>query len=139
MLRKLVILGSIAALFTILAAAPAFGIAMNSPDGTSRVVLDIGDAGAGESNPAHGPLCGWNGGPANCPNGVQFDNPGEPGATEPEDALAHPINSLGLNTGAWNAVFGPGGAVNTDTPICGVGIIPIGADMDINNCVQPPD
>jgi len=134
MLRKLVIIGSIAALF-VLTAAPAFGISMNSPDGTARVVLDIGDAGEGESNPAHGPICGFEGGPADCPVGVQYDNPGKPGGdTAP---LLHPVNSLGVNTGAWNAVFGPGGAANTNTPICGVLVEPIGADASINNCVQP--
>jgi hypothetical protein len=132
MLRKLVILGSITALFTILAAAPAFGITLNGPDGVARVVLDIGDPGAGESNPAHGPLCGVDGGPADCPNGVDYDNPGAPG-----DFIEHPTNHLGVNTGAWNAVFGPGGATNLNTPICGILVEPIAADADINNCVQP--
>ena len=129
MLRKLVIIGSIAALF-VLTAAPAFGLSMNSPDGTSRVVLDIGDAGAGESNPAHGPLCGVTGGPADCPNGVQKDNPGKPGA----GPIPHPTNLLGVNTGAWNAVFGPGGAANLNTPICGVLLDPILEDEAIHNC-----
>jgi len=129
MLRKLVIIGSIAALF-VLTAAPAFGLSMNSPDGTSRVVLDIGDAGAGESNPAHGPLCGVTGGPADCPNGVQKDNPGKPGA----GPIPHPTNLLGVNTGAWNAVFGPGGAANLNTPICGVLLDPIPEDESIHNC-----
>jgi len=132
MLRKLVIIGSITALF-VLTAAPAFGLSMNSPDGTSRVVLDIGDSGEGESNPAHGPLCGVNGGPADCPNGVQYDNPGKPG----DGPIPHPTNLLGVNTGAWNAVFGPGGAANLNTPICGVLIEPIAEDAGINNCVQP--
>jgi hypothetical protein len=136
MLRKLLIIGSIAALF-VLSAAPAFGIAMNRPDGTSTIVLDIGDASAGESNPAHGPLCGVNGGPADCPNGVQYDNPGRPGGDAPDAFIPHPQNSLGINTGAWNAVFGPGGAANTNTPICGVNIVPIPEDEAINNCVQP--
>jgi len=130
MLRKLLILGSIAALFTIMTAAPAFGIAMNNPDGTVRVVLDIGDAGAGQSNPAHGPLCGVNGGPADCDTGVQFDNPGKPG----DGPIPHPTNLLGVNTGAWNAVFGPGGAANANTPICGVALDPIPEDEAIFSC-----
>ena len=129
MLRKLVIIGSIAALF-VLTAAPAFGITLNGPDGVARVVLDIGDAGAGQSNPAHGPICGVDGGPADCDKGVQFDNPGKPG----DGPIPHPTNILGVNTGAWNAVFGPGGAANLNTPICGVLLDPIPADMDIHNC-----
>ena len=141
MLRKLVIIGSITALF-VLTAAPAFGIAMNNPDGTVRVVLDIGDPGDpgdgnGTSNPAHGPLCGVDDGPADCDKGVQKDNPGKPGA----GPIDHPQNLLGVNTGAWNAVFGPGGADNDKTPICGVNVVPIvGLDdgtVAQNNCVQP--
>jgi hypothetical protein len=129
MLRKLVIIGSIAALF-VLTAAPAFGITLNKPGGGARVVLDIGDPSVGESNPAHGPICGVDGGPADCDKGVQFDNPGKPGA----GPIPHPQHFLGVNTGAWNAVFGPGGAQNLNTPICGVGLVPIPADEAIYNC-----
>ena len=136
MLRKLVILGSILALF-VLTAAPAFGLAMNHPDGTVRLVLDIGDPGDpgdgnGTSNPAHGPLCGITDGPADCDKGVQKDNPGKPGSAEP---VTHPVNILGVNTGAWNAVFGPGGADNDKTPICGVNDDgPIVEDAGIYSC-----
>ena len=137
MLRKLVIIGSITALF-VLTAAPAFGITLIGPDGVARVVLDIGDAGDpevdgdGESNPAHGPICGVALGPADCPNGVQKDNPGRVSAPIP-----HSTNVNGLpNVGAWNAVFGPGGMTNTNTPICGVLIEPIDAEGGLNVC-QP--
>ena len=135
MLRKLVIIGSIAALF-VLTAAPAFGIALKNPsDGTVRVVLAIGDPGGSEdgdgtSNPAHGPLCGVTGGPADCDKGVQKDNPGKPG----DGFISHPQNFLGVNTGAWNAVFGPGGAANDNTPICGVALAPIPEDGPIFSC-----
>jgi hypothetical protein len=128
MLRKLVIIGSIAALF-VLTAAPAFGLSMNKPDGTVRVVLDIGSP--PNSNPAHGPLCGIDGGPADCDKGVQYDNPGRPGSDNP---VTHPVNILGVNTGAWNAVFGPGGAANPNTPICGVALDPIPEDEAIFSC-----
>ncbi len=136
MLRKLVILGSIAALF-VLAAAPAFGLSVNTGPGhgddtqTPKEVLSVGDASAGESNPAHGPLCGVTGGPADCPNGVQKDNPGKPGA----GPIPHPTNLLGVNTGAWNAVFGPGGMSNDNSAICGIVNTDPPGDFDPeNNC-----
>jgi hypothetical protein len=138
MIRRLLILAAIAALFTIVTVVPASAISMNNPDGTVRVVLDIGVSSTGDSNPAHGPLCGVNGGPADCDRGVQYDNPGRPGGDAPDAFIPHPQNLLGINTGAWNAVFGPGGAANTNTPICGVNIVPIPEDEAINNCVQEP-
>ena len=134
MLRKLVIIGSIAALF-VLTAAPAFGLTLNRPDGEAKTVLDIGDAGAGESNPAHGPLCGAGDPGVVCEVGVSSPNPGitPPGIAGTAD--------LGVNAGAWNAVFGPGGMSNDNTPICGVNVVPI-VDLDDgtfgqNTCVQP--
>ena len=138
MLRKLLIIGSITALF-VLTAAPAFGLTLIGPDGEPRVVLDIGDASTGDSNPAHGPLCGVDGGPADCDKGVQYGNPGRVSAPIP-----HSNNfNIEVNAGAWNAVFGPGGMTNDNTPICGVAIEPIGEEDNptggtYNTCVPEP-
>ena len=118
MLRKLVILGSIAALFTILAAAPAFGITLNDPDGLgATTVLEIGTAPF--SNPAHGPHCGAGDPNTVCVGGVS--NP-VPGHEAPGIAAT---STLGVNVGAWNAVFGPGGMSNDNTPICGIRTVEI--------------
>ena len=135
MLRKLVIIGSIAALF-VLTAAPAFALSINTGppgDQTAKTVLNIGTA--PESNPAHGPLCGDGAPDTICEGGVSSPNPGltPSGLAENSD--------LGINAGAWNAAFGPGGMSNLKTPICGVNVIPIvGLDdgtVAKNTCEQP--
>ena len=125
MLRKLAIIGSIAALF-VLTAAPAFGISVNTGPGhgddtqTAKLVLDVGPL--GESNPAHGPACGANlVGAIECGDeGVSTTNPGAPGLPIPS-----PVNGgdfgIDFNVGAWNAVFGPGGMSNDNSAICGIG------------------
>ena len=126
MLRKLAIIGSIAALF-VLTAAPAFGISMNNRDGTSRVVLDIGDGTAEDpSNPAHGPHCGAGDPDTVCEVGVSSPVPGHgaPGLIEARGD-GGTDGPLPVNVGAWNAVFGPGGMSNDKTPICGIGVDPL--------------
>jgi hypothetical protein len=121
MLRKLLILGSIAALF-VLTAAPAFGLSVNTGQG-AKEVLSVGNAAAGESNPAHGPACGADLPPIQCDQGqgVSTDNPGRPG----EGPMPKPGNTgsagITFNVGAWNAVFGPGGMSNENSAICGIG------------------
>jgi hypothetical protein len=122
MLRKLVIIGSIAALF-VLTAAPAFGLSVNTGQGP-KTVLDVNDATMGESNPAHGPACGAEEltGAIDCDKGVPRGNPGAAG-----DPIPSPVNSsesdpeITFNVGAWNAVFGPGGITNVNSAICGIG------------------
>jgi hypothetical protein len=138
MLRKLVIIGSIAALF-ILTAAPAFGLTLNDHDGQgSRTPIDIGDP--PESNPAHGPLCGA-GGPTDCGEvGVDHLVPGlTPSGLLVSRGDGGTAGPLPFNVGAWNAVFGPGGMSNTNTPICGIRDEPlVGLDdgtFGTNNCV----
>jgi hypothetical protein len=133
MLRKLVIIGSIAALF-VLTAAPAFGLSVNTGPGhgddtqTPKEVISVGDASAGESNPAHGPACGAGlTGAIECDEGqgVSTDNPGKPG----QGTILHEVNGgdagINFNVGAWNAVFGPGGMSNTNSAICGIGTVGI--------------
>ena len=121
-------------LISALGVAPAFGIAINGPNGEeATVVLDTGTA--PDSNPAHGPLCGVAGGPADCDGGVSPNT--TPAATN--EPIDHPTNSLGLNAGAWNAVFGPGGMSNPNTPICGIRTVELpGLDdgtLGTNTCV----
>ena len=136
MFRKLLILGSIAALFTIMTAAPAFGLSVKTGQGV-KTVLDVGPL--GESNPAHGPACGIGApliGAIECGDeGVSTDNPGAPG-----DFIPHSVNEsevgINFNVGAWNAVFGPGGFRNTNSAICGIGD-DVG-DFDPENTCQLP-
>ena len=122
MLRKLVIIGSIAALF-VLTAAPAFGLSvLTGPPGdqTAKTVLDVGTL--GESSPAHGPACGAElFGAIECDKGVSHND--TPAATNAP--IPHEVNNLteaeiDFNVGAWNAVFGPGGMSNPNSAICGV-------------------
>ncbi len=134
MFRKLLILGSIAALFTIMTAAPAFGLSVNTGQGAKQV-LDVNDASVGESNPAHGPACGADlVGAIECGDeGVSTDNPGKPG----EGPIPSPVNggdeNINFNVGAWNAVFGPGGMSNDNSAICGIGTTAGTFDPE-NNC-----
>ena len=131
MLRKLVIIGSIAALF-VLTAAPAFGLSINTGQG-AKEVLDVGPL--GESNPSHGPACGADlVGAIECGDeGVSTDNPGKPG----EGPIPSPVNGgdagINFNVGAWNAVFGPGGMSNDNSAICGIGTSAGTFDPE-NNC-----
>jgi hypothetical protein len=141
MFRKLLILGTIAALFTIMTAAPAFGLSVNTGppgDQTAKQVISVGDFENGKSNPAHGPACGAQDlvdlGAIDCQNspGVSTDNPGRPSAPIPS-----PVNEgVTVNVGAWNAVFGPGGMSNDDSAICGIGTT--AGDFDpLNTCDLP--
>jgi hypothetical protein len=116
MFRKLLILGAIAALFTIATAIPASAIAVNkggpNGDAVSVIVPQFGPHGpdAGPNN-AHGPACGAEafGTPDGCAN-----------HTSPAPALANAADSPSLNgpanLGAWNAVF----QSNEDSAICGI-------------------
>jgi hypothetical protein len=139
MLRKLLIIGSIAALF-VLSAAPAFGLTLQTgPDNTTRVPLDIGDGTTEDpSNPAHGPHCGAIG---TCSVGVSQEVPGHhaPGLiTSRESTGGGTGGILPVNVGAWNAVFGPGGMSNDKTPICGIRVEPIVEDGGLfgtNTCL----
>ena len=130
MLRKLAIIGSIAAL-SVLTAAPASALSVNTGQG-AKTVLDVGDASTGDSHPAHGPACGADLPPIQCDNGVSTDNPGAPG-----DPIPSPVNGgdagITFNAGAWNAVFGPGGMSNDNSAICGIGTEPGTFDPE-NNC-----
>jgi hypothetical protein len=134
MLRKLVIIGSIAALF-VLTAAPAFGLSVNTGQG-AKEVLDVGSF--GDSNPAHGPACGSEFfigiNAIDCGDqGVSSDD--STGATD--EPIVSPVNEGVIwNVGAWNAVFGPGGILNENSAICGVGTT--AGTFDPNNtCVLP--
>jgi len=135
MLRKLLILGSIAALF-VLTAAPAFGLSVNTGQGAKNV-LDVNEL--GDSNPAHGPACGADlVGAIECGDeGVSTDNPGKPG----EGPIPSPVNGgefgINFNVGAWNAVFGPGGMSNDNSAICGIGTTAGTFDPE-NNCDVAP-
>ena len=128
MFRKLLILGAIAALLTIATVVPASAIAVNTGHGASTV-LDNGPPEA--SNPAHGPICGFDGAPITCTNGAT-NSQGAPA----DGPLRHPVSTLTFNAGAWNAVFGPGGISNENSAICGIKVVPGPEDPD-NTCVQP--
>jgi hypothetical protein len=130
MFRKLLILGAIATLFTIVTVVPASAIAVETgPDGTPQTVLDNGPQ--EESSPAHGPICAFDGGPKlTCTSGAT-NSQGAP-AGHP---LLHPVSSLGINAGAWNAVFGPGGVRNLNSAICGIVVVTEG---DTEICFVPP-
>jgi hypothetical protein len=129
MFRKLLILGAIVALFTIATVVPASAIAVDTGN-EAKTVLDDGLNPV--KSPAHGPLCGAGIDPVDCSGspGVSTENPGRPGA----GPMAHPTNSLGINAGAWNAVFGPGGTSNENSAICGV---TVSDEVFDNTCEQP--
>ena len=122
MFRKLLILGSIAALFTIMTAAPAFGLAVETgpdDDKTVRVPMDneVEDGEGGFiSHNAHGPICGaLNEGDKPCRN-----NNSKAGPVYPPGFADQGRPAGGANLGAWNSVFGPGGISNPNSAICGV-------------------
>jgi hypothetical protein len=119
MFRKLLILGAIAALFTIATVVPASAIAVNrGPDGdaVSVIVPQFGPQGedAGANN-AHGPACG----------DLAFGTPdGCASHTSPAPALENAANSPSLNgpanLGAWNSVFQAMANSDGNTAICGI-------------------
>ena len=113
MFRKLLILGAIAAPFTIATVVPASAIAVNTGNG-AKTVLD--DGLNPSKSPAHGPLCGAGIGPVDC-----SDSPGVSTDRWPLGLIPHSTNTqIDFNAGAWNAVFGPGGSSNVNSAICGV-------------------
>jgi len=115
MYRKLLILGAIAALFTIVTAVPASAIAVETgPDKTPQTVLDNEPIDGEVSHNAHGPICGAlnDGAEKPCPN-----NKSAAGAITPAGLADNPMG--GANLGAWNAVF----QSNDDSAICGVVVI----------------
>ncbi len=104
MFRKLLILGAIAALFTIATAVPASALAVeNEQHGAKTVVPQFTDD--DEFSNAHGPLCGAL---PNCPN-----NNSHAGAINP-GGLSNPFGDV--NVGAWNGVF----QSNENSAICGI-------------------
>lgn len=103
MFRKLLILGSIAALFTVVTVVPASAVAVNTGQGAKTVVPQFTDA--GDFSDAHGPLCGA---PLGCPN-----NKSPVGAINP-GGLENPFGDA--NVGAWNGVF----QSNDHSAVCGI-------------------
>jgi hypothetical protein len=108
MFRKLLILGAIAALFTIATAVPASAVAVNTGQGAKTVVPQFNEDDAFSN--AHGPLCGADLG---CPN-----NNSHAGAIFP-GGLENPFaGGAGPNVGAWNGVF----QSNENSAICGISV-----------------
>jgi hypothetical protein len=89
MFRKLLILGAIAALFTIATAVPASALAVDTGNGAKTVVPQFNEGGLFSN--AHGPMCG----PLDCPNNDSAGNV-DPGPL---------TNPFVANVGAWNGVF----------------------------------
>jgi hypothetical protein len=100
MFRKLLILGAIAALFTIATVVPASALAVKTGNGAKTVVPQFNEDGLFSN--AHGPMCG----PLDCPNN---DSAGkvDPGPL---------TNPFGANVGAWNGVF----QSNDKSAVCGI-------------------
>ncbi len=114
MFRKLVILGAIAALFTIVTVVPASAIAIEKggPNGdTSVIVPQFGHTPRPGANDAHGPACGT--ADAGTPDGCA--NHTSPDAAIAATAVVPGLNA-GINLGAWNAVF----QSSEDSAICGI-------------------
>jgi hypothetical protein len=114
MFRKLLILGAIAALFTIVTVVPASAIAVKTGPGhptgtqTAQTVLNPENL-DGTSNDAHGPICGALGDCAHNGSGV--------GLLSPSGLASNPMpGDGGFNLGAWNAVFQSDDA----SAICGI-------------------
>jgi hypothetical protein len=110
MFRRLLILGAIAALFTIATVVPASAVAVNTGPGhgddtqtAKTVVPQFTDA--GEFSDAHGPLCGDL---PDCPN-----NDSHAGGINP-GGLENPFGDQ--NVGAWNGVF----QSNEASAVCGI-------------------
>jgi hypothetical protein len=113
MYRKLLILGAIAALFTIATAVPASAIGVDTGQGAKTVIAPQGGPHDDGPNNAHGPACG----------NPDFTGDGCANHTSPEAAVDATQEVPGLNTpggtnlGAWNAVF----QANSDhSAICGI-------------------
>jgi len=128
MMRRLLILAAIAALFTIVTAVPASAIAVKKGGGAgvSVIVPQYGQGGlpAGP-NDAHGPACGIAelGTDLGCANHTSPDsavaNAGD-GYLEGDAVNPHPGLNAGFNAGAWNAVFQAMANSNGNTAICGI-------------------
>jgi hypothetical protein len=120
MMRRLLVLAAIAALFTIVTAVPASAIAVDKggPNGgpVSVNVPQFGQGGVEAGpNDAHGPACGI----------AEFGTPeGCANHTSPDAAQANASESPGLNAGfnvgAWNAVFQAMENSDGNTAICGI-------------------
>jgi hypothetical protein len=114
MFRKLLTLGAIVALLTVLTVAPAFAIAVDTGQGPQTPIAPQGGPHDDGPNNAHGPACGNEDftGPDGCAN-----------HTSPDAAVDATENVPGLNTpdgtnlGAWNAFFQ---TRNTNSAICGI-------------------
>ena len=138
MFRKLLILGAIAALFTIATAIPASAIAVNrGPNGVAAdVIVPQYGQGGPEAGPndAHGPACGIDaiGTALGCAN-----------HTSPAPALANALDppslNAGINLGAWNSVF----QSSENSAICGiwatVGEAETGFEFLACDYVPPPE
>jgi hypothetical protein len=113
MFRKLLILGAIAALFTIATAVPASAIAVNKggPNGEAVSVIVPQFGPHGGPNDAHGPACGTI--DAGTPGGCF--NHSSPDAAIAATAAVPGLNA-GINLGAWNAVF----QSSDNSAICGI-------------------
>ena len=97
MFRKLLILGAIAALFTIVTAVPASAITIDTGQGDKQVISPFNADGT--ANDAHGPFCGEvEGTIEECPH-----NKSPVGALKPGGLSDNPMG--GVNLGAWNGVF----------------------------------
>ncbi len=117
MLRKLLIIGAIASLFTIVTVVPASAIAIDKggPNGGWVTVNDPAAGPQGGPNNAHGPSCGTLGPDANlgCLNhdGTEQSN---------LNSKNNPGLNIGENFGAWNSVFQAMENSNGNTAICGI-------------------
>jgi hypothetical protein len=114
MIRKLLILGAIAALFTVVSVVPASAIAVNTGNG-ALTALDPDTADG--ANDAHGPACFsietcvHNGSSA----AAAENTVDVPGLTAKKTPL-NPEEELGTNLGAWNAFF----ESDENSAICGI-------------------
>jgi hypothetical protein len=114
MFRKLLILGAIAALFTIATVVPASAIAVNrGPDGEAVEVIvpQEGNTPRAGANDAHGPMCGVEAFET-APGCANHTSP----ASAQENALDSPGLNAGVNLGAWNSVF----QSSENSAICGI-------------------
>jgi hypothetical protein len=118
MFRKLLILGAIAALFTIATVVPASALAVDTGQGAKTVVPQFTED--DNFSNAHGPLCGADLG---CPN-----NNSHAGAINP-GGLSNPFGDV--NVGAWNGVF----QSNEKSAVCGISVtadeIPDGLPVEL--------
>jgi hypothetical protein len=122
MMKRLLILAAIAALFTIVTVVPASAIAVDKggPNGDAVSVIVPQSGPQGGPNDAHGPACGIaeSGTPTGCANHTSPDS-AQANAGNPENAT-HPGLNTGFNVGAWNAVFQAMENSDGNTAICGI-------------------